>query len=182
MNMYLRAIKNPTQMIVKISHKTDKAIENDFPKAECGTVRERERSSSLWIRSSSGEIFLGGGKCGRGRASQLNISGVNGLAGIGIFVRGQSNSYIDTCFVFLGRAFPRRTIKTLFSRSVFAALVRLDDANVMPNEIGLLFLFFICHLDTWFVILPVIYPVKLPNNVSQNKKNEKLLNFFLVSR
>ena len=123
MNMYLRAIKNPTQMIVKISHKTDKAIENDFPKAECGAVRERERSSSLWIRSSSGEIFLGGGKCGRGMGSVMNISGVNGLFCDGFFRRGKLKSWVDTCLVFPGRAFPRRTIKTLFSRSVFAASV-----------------------------------------------------------
>ena len=161
MNMYLKARKTPAKTTLKNSPATAHAIE-DSPEADCEAFRERESSNSFRTRSTFGDIFTGGGKAGRGRGSLLNISGVNGLAG-----GGKLKSWVDTCFAFPGRAFLRRTFKTLFSRSVFAASVRLDDANVMPNEIRLLFLFFICHLDTWFVILPVIYPVKLPNNVSQ---------------
>ena len=100
MNVYLRATKTPTQMILRISHETAKAVEDDFSGDGyeavrelklCEAVRERERSSSLWIRVISLDIFPGGGKAGSGLGSQVNISGVNGLPG-GILLHGRSIS------------------------------------------------------------------------------------------
>ena len=101
MNAYLKKTKTPAKTTLKNSPATAHAIEDVFFEDEYEAVREeRERSSSFWTRSTFGEIFTGGGKFGRGRGSQLNISGVNGLAGIGIFGRGQSNSSINTFAVF----------------------------------------------------------------------------------
>ena len=103
MKMYLKARKTPAKTTLKNSQATAPAVEDDF--FEGGYEAVRERSSSFRTRSTFGDIFTGGGKFGRGRGSLLNISGVNGLAGIGIFVRGQSNSCIGTCAVFPGMVF-----------------------------------------------------------------------------
>ena len=70
-------------------------------------------------------------------------------------------------------AFSRNYVEIILLRSVFLLLDCLLDTSVMPNAIALSFLPFIIHLDILFLILPVIYRFKLPNNVSQNQKSQK---------
>ena len=180
MNAYLKKRKTPAQTTLKNSHATDAAIEDDFFEVQCDAVRERRRSSSRWMRSSFLDILLGGGKVRLVMEPQVNISGVNGLP-VGSSSRGTSNPCVDTNSAAFGMAFPRWTAELHFSRFMFASPVRLADASVMPNGIGLFFLFFICHLDILFLILTVIYRAALTNNVSQNEKPKIFLIFLATA-
>ena len=151
MNVYLRATNTPAKMTLKNSQGKDRAIEEDSFGDGLHSVRERKQSISLWKLSSSlnNFNFFGGGKCGRGTGSVMNIFGVNGgLPAGGIFVRGQSNSFSDICWIFSGKVFPLQSVGTALPRLAFLLFFHLSVVNVMPNEIGLFFLFFICHLDT----------------------------------